>query len=257
MKNESCLVEVVIPIYKNNISENEMMSLQQVYDILSKHPLTVIKPESLDLSELAKGFPLLNIRSFDDSFFNGIPGYNRLMLSEAFYSGFSHTKYILIYQLDAYVFRDELTCWCDKDYDYIGAPWLKKPIYNAPIISLIMRLFRDYDKHKKRKNKQELYNKVGNGGFSLRKVSSHYEVVIKHREEINFYLEQKGHLYYEDVFWATVASFKYPDAIEALSFAFDKYPSLCFKLNKKILPFGCHGWYKRKMKSFWKPIIGF
>jgi len=257
MKNKSSLVEVVIPIYKSNISVLETRSLQQVCDILKIYPLTVIKPVSLDLSELLKMFPLLNVKSFDDSFFNGISGYNRLMLSDAFYSAFLHTKYILIYQLDAYVFEDELTHWCNKGYDYIGAPWLKKPIYNAPVISLIMKIFRAYNRRKGVKNKQELYNKIGNGGFSLRKVDSHYEVTLQQREKIKFFMEQKNHLYNEDVFWATVTSFKYPEAAEALTFAFDKYPALCYKLNKKELPFGCHGWNKRKMKSFWKPIIGF
>ena len=257
MKNKSCLVEVVIPIYKGDISVLERRSLQQVYDVLNKHPLTVIKPESLDLSELVTDFPLLRVKSFEDRFFNGIRGYNRLMLSDTFYSGFIHAKHILIYQLDAYVFRDELSYWCDKDYDYIGAPWLKKPIYNAPVISLIMNAFRIINKRKGKKDKQELYNKTGNGGFSLRNVDSHHEVTITQQEKINFFLAQKGHLYNEDVFWATVESFRYPEAIEALAFAFDKYPSLCYKLNNNQLPFGCHGWYKRKMKSFWKPVIGF
>ena len=257
MKNKRSLVEVVIPIYKENLSVLELKSLQQAYNILNKYPLIIIKPKSLDLSELLKRFPLLKTKTFDDHYFNKISGYNTLMLSEVFYSGFLHTKYILIYQLDAYVFKDELIHWCEKGYDYIGAPWLKKPIYNLPIISGIMKLCRIYDKHKGVKNKQELYNKIGNGGFSLRKVNSHYETVIKEQEHIRLFLQQKHHLYNEDVFWATVSSFNYPEATEAVGFAFDKYPSLCYKLNNKTLPFGCHGWYKRKMKSFWKPVIGF
>ena len=257
MKGHSNTVEVVIPIYKKDISILEMKSLQQVYKILNKHTLTVIKPTSLDLSELLNDFPLLKVRSFEDSFFNGISGYNKLMLSETFYSCFFQTKYILIYQLDAYVFKDELLCWCDKGYDYVGAPWLKKPIYNAPIISSIKKLLYICQKSKGKMSKQELYNKIGNGGFSLRKVDSHYEAIMKHQEQIHTFLNNKGHLYNEDVFWATVPRFRYPKATEALEFAFDKYPSLCYKLNNKKFPFGCHGWYKRKMKSFWKSYIEF
>ena len=257
MNDKTHLAEVIIPIYRNKISALEMRSLQQAYDVLNKHPLTVIKPASLDLSELLSNFPQLTVKSFDDSFFADIAGYNRLMLSDTLYSCFSQTKYILIYQLDAYVFRDELVCWCEKDYDYISAPWLKKPVYNKPVISFIMKLFRIYYTSKGIKNKQDLYDKIGNGGFSLRKVDSHYEATIKYREQISFFLNQKGHLYNEDVFWATISFFKYPDVNEALAFSFDKYPSLCYKRNKKNLPFGCHGWYKRKMKPFWKPVIGF
>jgi hypothetical protein len=35
-------------------------------------------------------------------------------LSASFYERFLDTKYILIYQLDAFVFKDELQEWCDK-----------------------------------------------------------------------------------------------------------------------------------------------
>lgn len=257
MKDKSSLIEVIIPIYKANLSVLELKSLQQVYSVLGKYPLVIVKPESLDVSDLLKRFPSIKVKSFENQYFNGISGYNKLMLSETFYSEFLHSKYILIYQLDAYIFEDKLTYWCEKDYDYIGAPWLKKPIYNLPVISGIMTLCRIYDRLKGVKNKQELYNKIGNGGFSLRKVDSHYEIVTKQQERVRFFLERKHHLYNEDVFWATVASFNYPEVTEAIDFAFDKYPSLCYKLNNKKLPFGCHGWYKRKMKSFWKPIIGF
>jgi hypothetical protein len=56
---------------------------------------------------------------------------------------------MLIYQLDAWVFKDDLMKWCNKGYDYIGAPWFED--------------FGSYEKGKK------LW-RVGNGGFSLRKI---------------------------------------------------------------------------------------
>jgi hypothetical protein len=251
-------VKIVIPVYKNELSVLEWLSLQQVYDILKAYPLIIIKPESLDISSLIEKFPLISYQSFDDVFFSGISAYNKLMLSPFFYECFFDSQYVLIYQLDAYVFRDELTGWCDCNYDYIGAPWLKRPIYNLPVISWIMRLCLKYDQYVKKPNKQLLYNKIGNGGFSLRKVESHYLAAKKYETEINYYLSQKqSHLFNEDVFWATRPEFFYPDVVKALHFAFDKYPRLSYKLTNEQLPFGCHGWYKRKMNQFWKPIIKF
>jgi hypothetical protein len=47
------------------------------------------------------------------------------MLSIDFYKRFRDYKFILIYQLDAYVFRDELEYWCEQDYDFIGAPLIE------------------------------------------------------------------------------------------------------------------------------------
>ncbi|MDR3340082.1 MAG: hypothetical protein LBT25_08365 [Candidatus Symbiothrix sp.] len=253
------LVTVVIPIYKNRLSELERKSLSQACKVLHAYPIVIVKPEYLDVSAILQEFPCLSVSSFDDSYFRGIENYNRLMLSSQFYGRFLGSHYILIYQLDAYVSRDELAVWCEKGYDYIGAPWLEKPVYRLPFVSVYMRLLHRYKIKRGILSKQSLYNKVGNGGLSLRKVESHYKASIVCQETIDYYLAQKrSHFFYEDVFWATEApEFKYPDAMEALCFSFDKYPAYCYRLNGKQLPFGCHSWYKRKMKNFWRPIIGF
>lgn len=250
------MVKVLVPIYKPALSEEETCSLRRVHEILNAYPLVVVKPESLDLSFLTETCPLFTFHSFEDACFEGIAAYNRLMLSEAFYRRFSDTRYILIYQLDAYVFRDELAQWCNKGYDYIGAPWLKKPIYNWPVISWIMKCSLQRSLRRGKPDRQMLYDKVGNGGLSLRKVESHYRATRQYREQIACFLRQKrSHLYNEDVFWATVPDFTYPEAKEALRFSFDKYPAYCYRLNHGRLPFGCHSWYKRKMKRFWSSII--
>lgn len=253
------LVKIVIPIYKTQLTQLELLSLKQVYKILGSYPLVVIKPDKLDLSSLQIEFPLLTFQSFSDTYFEGIKGYNRLMLSKEFYKRFLDTDYILIYQLDTFVFRDELKEWCNKEYDYIGAPWLEKPIYRFPGISQFMWLSKLYHKLLQKPYKQALYNKIGNGGFSLRRVKSHYDITHSLQEKIKYYLSHpNNHFYNEDVFWATEPiNFHYPPLMEAIHFAFDKYPAYCYQLINQQLPFGCHFWYKRKMKAFWKPIIQF
>jgi hypothetical protein len=257
--NKTHLVKILIPVYKSAFSDNEMRSLKQVYHVLSDFPMLIVKPESLDVSSLLADFPALTTCSFPDAYFDGIAGYNRLMLSEQFYARFPDTEYLLIYQLDAYVFRNELAEWCAKGYDYIGAPWLKKPVYDFPLLSTFMKWCLWYDRHRGRFNKQQLYNRTGNGGFSLRKVESHFRATQLYSRQIAYFLAQKrSHLFNEDVFWATVPDFfSYPDVTEALRFAFDKYPRYCYRLNHRTLPFGCHAWSKRKMKRFWAPIIRF
>ena len=252
-------VKVVIPLYSEQLSDLEIRSFNQVYSVLKHYPIVVVKPVSLNLSSLNLRYPNLLLESFDDCYFENIQGYNKLMLSNAFYRRFLDSDYMLIYQLDAFVFRDELSFWCSKGYDYIGAPWLKDPRDSRPVISTINDLFFIYNRFRNKKSKQSLYNKVGNGGFSLRKVDSFYEATILYESKIKDYLQQKrSHLYNEDVFWATeIPDFSYPDVMEALRFSFDKYPQYSFRLTGGQLPFGCHGWYKRKMRRFWKSIIGF
>lgn len=252
-------IAIVIPIYQTNLSALEYRSLKQAFTVLDAYSLIFIKPESLDLAPIEKDFPPTEVVTFADCFFQDKNGYNELMLSASFYERFRSFDYMLIYQLDAYVFRDELFAWCQKGYDYIGAPWLKKRIYQYPVISQIRVAWHHAKLKRGKLSSQSLYNQVGNGGFSLRKVESHYEAAIKYQTKIRAYVSvENNHFYNEDVFWATeVPAFRKPSAREALAFSFDKYPSYCFRLTNGQLPFGCHAWYKYKMRRFWCPIIGF
>ena len=116
---------IVIPVYKDVLDTNEYKSLSQCLKILYKHPICLIGPEDLNYSVYNEVFSKygvkFDIETFDSNYFKSVAGYNKLMLSRFFYERFSSYKYMLIYQLDAYVFKDELDYWCDKDYDYIGA----------------------------------------------------------------------------------------------------------------------------------------
>ena len=68
--------------------------------------------------------------------------------------------------------------------------------------------------------------------------------------------ENKGLVLNEDWFWALVPKeFKYPSFDKALEFSFDSHPDLCYKLAEGRLPFGCHGWFKRRNIEFWSPLI--
>ena len=252
-------VSIVIPIYQNKLDENESLSLAQGLKILSRYPITVIKPQSLDLTCIHNQYPQICFENFDDEYFDGIYGYNRLMLSPLFYERFLQYDYILIYQLDAWVFRDELEYWCDKDYDYIGAPWIVKPKYNLLLPRLFIRLKSKYYKMRGKIFAHELLgNKVGNGGFSLRKVRSLYQSALRQKDKIEYYLEgsRKENLFNEDVFWALENShFRYPPYTEALRFSFDRNAHIYMKMNNNKIPFGCHGWTKPLNINFWKDYI--
>lgn len=255
-------VSIIIPIYTNQLSNYEVISLKRVCEILCKYPIIFIKPESLVPEQLTTLAPKASFVSFPDECFKGIKAYNKLMLSPDFYKQFLDNKYILIYQLDCYVFTDNLEQWCNKNYDYIGAPWIKRPVYDFPVIKQYMSILRVIKKRLNKPDRQDLFNKVGNGGLSLRKVETHYKAAIECKEVIEeFSSKKRYHMYNEDVFWSILINnhlespFKYPSHLEALEFAFDKHPEYCFKLNNSKLPFGCHGWSKKEMLPFWEKII--
>lgn len=259
MTMNELLVNIVIPLYSAKLNADEQKSLAQCCTILSRYPITLVKPYSLDVSSLLTEYPMLRVESFEDDFFESIFDYNRLMMSEVFYARFLVYKYVLVYQLDAYVFCDELEKWCLKDYDYIGAPWLLKPRYTHMFFRPFLELKSFFYRLKGKPARPKLLgNKVGNGGLSLRKVSSHLSVVRQSDDIVAHFLEQsKVHTEYnEDVFWAIqTLQFKIPDYREAVAFSFDLHPERALKLNQNKLPFGCHGWNKGKRRNFWQKYL--
>ena len=119
---------VVVPFYKSELTDFEKKSFQNNIQVLGSYQIVVIKPSclKLDLESLRSQFHSVNhvsILDFQDYYFSSTSGYNRLLLSREFYRRFCSSKYILICQLDTYIFSDRLQYWVSKGYDYIGAPW--------------------------------------------------------------------------------------------------------------------------------------
>jgi len=256
-------VAIIVPFYQNIISAYEKIALQQCERILNAHPKIAIKPTSLTLPEDANAVTFSDVISFDDNYFKGLAGYNRLMLSSEFYDRFAEYEYVLIYQMDCFVFKDELTYWCQQDLDYIGAPWIKKTYHKNAAELLWLRLgkyfsgrFNSADNEVP--NKYQLENKVGNGGFSLRRVKKFYDLCIIMKPTIDFYLSNATNLYNEDVFWSIEVNrekrvLNIPACETGLKFAFEVPPLKAHMLNEQSLPFGCHDW--DKYADFWRPIF--
>ncbi len=262
------LVAVVIPVYKSTMNADEEKSLNRCIKVLGKFPLILVCPQCLNLSNYELHIPHntnFTIQRFPDKFFKDIQGYNNLLLSTAFYKRFNLYQYILIYQLDAWVFKNELEHWCQKGYDYIGAPW-----------------FKGFGKATENE-----FIGVGNGGFSLRKVKSHLRVLnsFKYVYSPNYYLQKflnnrswetfvtfvenitiKNNFFHalnsydsnEDLFFGGGASkafkwFNVPDLQTALKFAVEINPSH-FITDAEHVPFGCHAWEKYE-PEFWQDLM--
>ncbi len=265
---------VVIPVYKVRVSKSEESSLKACISILSDFPLCFVCSEFLDMTcydNLVKQRRNTFTLNFEQIYFDSVAGYNRLLMSLSFYQKFSNFKFMLVYQLDAFVFKDELSEWCDRNFDYIGAPWMDD-IKDVPYYRT---------KHK-----------IGNGGFSLRKISYCLKVlkcktpflsvrsllreyaslkplqwltrlplicmrIIGYRNTVKYYVK---HLEMnEDIFWSVFCSYSWfgvfkPDFMLGLRFAFEREPRLLYKINDMMLPFGCHAWEKYD-KEFWKAHI--
>ena len=239
-------VAIVIPVYKSELTESEKLSLRQCMKVLSHFPVIIVKPESLDFPEIKKEFPTVNFKAFNDQYFKGIDAYNRLMISSDFYKTFADYEFILIYQLDAFVFRDDLSEWCKKEFDYIGAPSLHKEEFDRLPASS-----KDVFADALSSNRFVL-----NGGLSLRRVSA----FLRYLKIYNLvYPAWVGN---EDMLFSQEATrlipmklfLKLPTWKEALRFSFEKSPAATFEITDRKLPFACHAW-ERYDPEFWSTFI--
>ena len=268
---------VVVPIYKEFtfLSDQERVSLSQLYRVLGEFSIFFICPENIAIESYIENAKAFNVKPqkavFAKHYFESISGYNSLLLSGEFYQRFEEFQFMLIYQPDAYVFSNEFEFWCKKGYDYIGAPWFEG--WTHPFSTNIIG--------------------VGNGGFSLRNPKK-YVLLLKRVKQLKrlrlfcarfdtkkfsfflflvkrlrfyFKLNSTDHFYYldedafvnEDVFWGRnigtlFSDFSVAPVEEAIRFSFEANPSYLFTRNNDQLPFGCHAWEKHE-PEFWQRFI--
>ena len=212
------LAKILIPIYRDRLSDTEEASLRQTHRILGHYPIEVILPEAVTPPEAVASLGL-PVRRVSDEWLgtrNGIAGYNRMMLSQSFYDYYSDTMYVLVCHTDAWVFRDELADWCRKGYDCVAAPWVRRPVYDKPIVKQYMNWLANRRIRQGRFCRQQLYGRVGNGGFSLRRVEAFSAACDRYGANIKRYLSNSGHQWNEDVFWATVPQ-EFTDSLQPFS----------------------------------------
>ena len=99
-------VVIAVPVYRTELTWYEKISLARLYAVLPHYPIVFVSPEGLALPEAVRqGHPVME---FSGEFFTSVAAYSRLLLSQQFYVRFRDFEYMLIYQLDAFVFVDLL-----------------------------------------------------------------------------------------------------------------------------------------------------
>ena len=261
---------IVIPVYRQP-SADEAASLHQCMRVLGRYDVCLVCPEGLDTTAYDRiARRTLPTQRFEQRYFEGIEGYNSLLFSTVFYAGFRQYDYMLIYQLDAWVFSDQLAEWCQKGYDYVGAPWFYRNRSHEEGMPLWL---------------------VGNGGLSLRKISKFMEITAASRIQFKLSFALSGDFYrisdrykyvlkyiklngcsfpelikgarkpWEDlVFCWELRGSNYqlavPSVEEAAQFAIETSPAFIYEnVTHCQLPFGCHAWRKNEYDSFWSRFI--
>lgn len=272
-------IAVVLPVYRKPTLQEEV-ALRQCCKVLHRYEACLLAPEGFDTTVFhalwaENGLtlpPPLHEERFAPHYFKGLKGYNQLCLSRELYARFDARGYthILIYQTDAFVFRDELEAWCSEGYEYVGAPnvGLARQTVYSPAMLL----------------------RVGNGGFSLRSVAAFLRFFDGKKKVFNLWHMLRSPLFWkrnywwlsaralrywlkgampsevlagwtsnEDDFWGSLLALseyalRRPTPERAMYFAFDRFPKELYARTRQ-LPMGCHGWYKYEYEEFWRKFI--
>lgn len=249
-------VVVVVPIYKDMLSDNESYSFYHNAKILENRDIYLVGPRRLGnyLYSLSKTITNGHVILVDDKYFNNkLRGANRLFMTYDFYNKFNKFEYMLVCHFDAIIFEDRLDYWVSLKLDYIGAPLF----YGNSV---------NFDK----------LRKGSNGGFCLRNIQSCLAVlsqpgrifsnlrtlwnmenridwkifrVVRDGIIFNFKWGPLRPIINEDMFWSCIVPekhswYKVANFDTARLFAFEINPRLLHKLNKGVLPMGIHGWWK-------------
>lgn len=266
MPTPSKVVAIVVPLStRPGLNADEQISLCHLRHYLGKYDKFMVTAKSLPVE-----YPGFEVKRFDDSYFGSQRAHSWLQLSPEFYEAFLDYKYIFMYHLDSLALSDQLMEWCNRDFDFIGAPWFPgeaTPWVKEPT--------------------------VGNSGFSLHKVRSFLRVIYSPRlmkepallaehfqrtgSLVNLLRMFRRRLFFRnnvrwdmeawmsssdancDTFFAAKAKVYFPEfhsatPAEALQFAFETDPRGCFRRNSERLPFGCHAW-GRYDRAFWEPYL--
>ena len=237
-------VTICVPVYKDSLSEQETRGLHYSLRFFDKDQVKFVAPTSLPTDFYKDHFPGVDYLFFPETYFQSERTYSKLLLSLDFYRAIT-SKFLLILQTDALIFSNALDYWVDQDYDYIGAPWAGGIDFAFPALTPNLPAGGS------------IRPSVGNGGLSLRKVSTMVDVLQKFPVQAEIW---RGVGNPEDVFLGMALQLlpnaRLPNMYTAALFSIETLPSFYLGLINGGVPFGCHAYDKYepelwKSQNFW------
>ena len=231
MKLKKCVI--VVPVYREKPDELEQLSLKQLDKIVNDIDIYLIGPSKIDYDSYVNLFDNNKVtkKLFDDAYFVSNISYSQLCLSNELYNLFEEYEYMLIYQTDCWIFRNEIKKFCDMGYDYIGGPiygagskWPSFKIGSRPV--------------------------VGNGGLSLRKISTMLKITDRNGYIYNKHKDEWDTIKYEDLFLCDIIFHEImvnvPDYRIAERFSIDSLPLHIQDLQPMAVHrvFACYQWWQ-------------
>jgi len=271
---------VVILSHKPVVSPWERIGLEQCGRVLAKHDQLLVCPKGMPTDQYTNLIPGLQVLEVDPKWMRSYSAYSDFKTSPVLYKALQEKyRFLLCHEPDVFVFRDELDEWCERGFDYIGAPFFSgRPVYpeDAEIIGVGNSGFslRNVDHHIKANRTlkylqppRELWGELLDRPSARQKLTGVPVTVLKTLGVGNNmlyqlrapYLRARNKIRAEDLFWGLDVArvlpwFRVADPDTAMRFSFEILPHKLYAMTGNQLPFGCHGWFRFGLE-FWRPFI--
>ncbi|GAB3182076.1 DUF5672 family protein [Telluribacter humicola] len=190
------LVTVVVPVYNSRLTPFEEKMLEQCTATLVGFPILFISEDNLDLSGLKEKYPDCTQYTFDSKYFESRSALSRLLLTEDFYERFDWSEFILLFECNSYVYRNELRYWCHQGYDLIQAAPTdldRSPSLWHSITSISRAKVLSAGS----------VTELEGSGISLRRVEKLRKALNKYKREAYQYRNKSESLKNDSLFWET------------------------------------------------------
>lgn len=197
------LVTVVVPVYNSRLTPFEEKMLAQCTATLEDFPLLFISGDGLDLSYLKDQYPDCTHYTFDSKYFQNRTTLSRLLLKEGFYERFDWSEYILLFECNSYVYRNELRYWCHQGYDLIQAApgdLDRRPSFWQPVLDIIRPTALS----------DGSVAELQTSGISLRRVEMLRKALRKYKREAYQFGKRPEPAHNDSLFWETEVNKVWP-----------------------------------------------
>jgi hypothetical protein len=249
-----------------DIEANNLKRLVTLND--NKRDIVFILPKSFSSSYLKKKYKSINFYFVDNNLLSSAKEYNKFLITKKYYNIFDGYEYLLVYQLDTWVFSLDFEYFMDLGFDLIGAPifsenrHLEIEIINGCNGGISLRKLQSFKRILDKPfffNLNSLYCDIGFGNHLNEPIKVFMKRLIS-----RFIVFYKPDFFWpihlnEDLYWSVIVpkfdrEFKVASTNYSIGFCFDQFPQFLYEKNNNRLPLFVHALEKYDY-TFWKRFI--